>query len=252
MARLPQYREWLPRPELARFVVCTWAGQFGDEGEPYADRILPDGCIDIVWAGGRVTVAGPDTTSILVAPRRGARFAGLRFRPGLAPSMLGVPASELLDARVDASEVLGSRASALVDRLAGACSLRAVARELETSVVEWLPHARAPDGLVEAAAHALRQSSTAKPVAALARQLGVDERRLLRRFVAEVGYGPKMLHRVLRLQRFIALGARPPPRALADLALNAGYADQAHLTRECQELARSTPSRLVGYLVTSG
>jgi len=45
---------------------------------------------------------------------------------------------------------------------------------------------------------------------------------------------------VLRFRRFLA--ARNPD--LARAALDAGYADQAHLTRDCARLSGLTPSRL--------
>jgi AraC-like DNA-binding protein len=73
--------------------------------------------------------------------------------------------------------------------------------------------------------------------------LGVSERQLRRRFEDAVGYGPKTLARVLRFQRFLALAAGGGD--LARLALSAGYADQAHLTRECRRLAGRTPVALL-------
>ena len=58
------------------------------------------------------------------------------------------------------------------------------------------------------------------------------------------GYGPKMLELILRLQRFIALLRGPADLPLAMLAVDAGYADQAHLSREVRALCGMTPSAL--------
>lgn len=180
----------------------------------------------------------------------GARFAGIRFRPGFAPRILGVPASELLDARIEASELLGSRARPLEERVAQSPSLRAAARELEGAVAGWLPASREPDALLEAALSRLCRHPSTTSVGSLAAELGVTERRLLRYFTDGVGYGPKMLQRVLRLQRFVALGARRRD-GLAQLALEVGYADQAHLARDCRELAGATPTHFLNDLVTT-
>jgi len=101
----------------------------------------------------------------------------------------------------------------------------------------------------------------------LGARLGLSDRQLLRRFDAAVGYGPKTLAGVLRFQRFLALAERPlgpsapgaaagPPDrgilgspavrpGLADLAAWAGYADQAHLSRECADLAGLPPAGLL-------
>jgi AraC-like DNA-binding protein len=81
----------------------------------------------------------------------------------------------------------------------------------------------------------------------LGEALGTTERQLLRRFNAAVGYGPKTLDRVLRFQRFLS---RAPAVAngeegLARIAAEVGYADQAHLSRECVRLSGLSPTRLV-------
>jgi methylphosphotriester-DNA--protein-cysteine methyltransferase len=76
----------------------------------------------------------------------------------------------------------------------------------------------------------------------LADELGFSERQLRRRFHAAVGYGPKTLQRVLRFRRFLARA--DAGEDLSRAALDAGYADQAHLTRDCARLSGLTPSRL--------
>ncbi|HEX7277566.1 MAG TPA: DUF6597 domain-containing transcriptional factor [Acidimicrobiales bacterium] len=246
----PSYQEWRPPARLARHVACTWAGRMGPGGESYVERVLPDGCVDLVWDGTRLLVAGPDTGPVDIVRRPDGFYVGVRFRPGLAPSALGLPASELLDRRVDGADVLGAeRAARLTERLAAASSLPAAAVELAEAVSAWLPKvAREPDELVEATVAVLGRGSGAvgRPVAALADALGVSERQLHRRCRAAVGYGPKTLDRVLRFRRFLALTESEPTAGLAHLAAAAGYADQSHLSRECGRLAGTTPAGLLG------
>jgi AraC-like DNA-binding protein len=94
-----------------------------------------------------------------------------------------------------------------------------------------------------ARAAALGMASPGARVDELGATLGVSERQLRRRFAEAVGYGPKTLARVLRFQRFLALARSGDD--LARLALTAGYADQAHLTRETRRLAGRTPLELL-------
>ncbi|HZB51734.1 MAG TPA: helix-turn-helix domain-containing protein, partial [Mycobacteriales bacterium] len=82
-------------------------------------------------------------------------------------------------------------------------------------------------------------------VAALAARAGLSERQLHRRCLAAFGYGAKTLDRVLRLQRFLALGRTSPTAGMAELAIEAGYADQAHLGHDCRALAGATPTELL-------
>jgi transcriptional regulator GlxA family with amidase domain len=101
------------------------------------------------------------------------------------------------------------------------------------------------DPLVSAAVRHLNGMPEAH-ISQLGDELGISERQLLRRFQTAVGYGPKVLGRVLRFQRFLRLMYEPKFRSwdLARLAVEAGYADHAHLTRECSRLAGTVPSVL--------
>ena len=265
-AHQPAYREWRPADGLARHVLCSWAGRVGADGTPFAERVMPDGCVDVIWDGARLFVAGPDTGPVEISPGPGGGYAGVRFRPGLAPTLLGLPASELLDQRVDAGGVPGFAPAGvgrhamdlgqLTERLHQAASLRQAAQLLEAALLESLPGAGRPDPVVEAAVAMLIGDGGAPaslppvapgpPVGRLAGELGVSERQLHRRTTAAVGYGPKTLGRVLRFRRFLALATRQPATGLADLAAAAGYADQAHLTRECTRLGGAPPARLLG------
>ena len=251
----PSYREWSPPPALARHVACTWAGRMGPGGETYVRKVLPDGCVDILWDGRRLLVAGPDTGPVDVVRRPGRFYVGIRFRPGLAATVLGVPASDLLDQRVEASDVLGrERASRLTEQVGTAAesSLPAAAIALGEAVEGWLPRIAEPDQLVEATVAVLSRGSVARPVGSLADVMGVSERQLHRRCRAAVGYGPKTLDRVLRFRRFLALAETRPGAGLARLAVDAGYADQSHLNRECTRLAGTTPACLVGFGAGAG
>jgi AraC-like DNA-binding protein len=237
------YRE-LPAPARpAPHVAALWMRD--PEPAAHAHRIVPDGCTDVVWVqGARLVVAGPQTEAVVSEIPPGAAALGIRFRIGAAGSALGVPARELLDRTVALEDVWGLGASHLAERLGAAASPEEALAVLTTAVARRLPPAGELDGLVRAAA--LRAARPRASVEALGDGLGVGERQLRRRFLDAVGYGPKTLQRVLRFQRFLALARAPDAdRDLARLAFAAGYADQAHLTRECRRLAGLTPAALL-------
>jgi AraC-like DNA-binding protein len=75
----------------------------------------------------------------------------------------------------------------------------------------------------------------------------LSDRQLRRRFEAAVGYGPKTFQRIVRFQRWLDLTRSTPAeqRRLTDLAAEAGYADQSHLTREVSRLAGQPPAALL-------
>jgi AraC-like DNA-binding protein len=231
------YAEWAPPPALASHACCVWTNAAGSGG--HVERVLPDGCADIVWIGGRLEVAGPASGPVLAAIAPGTAAVGVRFGPGAAGPALGVPARELRDRAVDLEVLWGAPAARLAERLRAAPPRRAPLL-LAEAVAGRLSAAAQPDRLVAAAAGALDRGAT---VAAAGEAVALGERQLRRRFHDAVGYGPKTLQRVLRLRRFLALAGAGAE--LARAAPEAGYADQPHLTRECAELAGLPPAALL-------
>src|SRR5205085_10494872 len=174
----------------------------------------------------------------------GRTVLGVRLRPGAAPAMLGLPASELRDLRVPLAELWGSDAERLQEEIAVAGSAAERQRLLQRALSRRLAGAERPDAIVAGAVNALRANGLRR-VDGLGEALGFSERQLRRRFHAAVGYGPKTLARVLRFQRMLALSGSRNGDGLALLALEAGYADQAHMTAECKRLAGQPPARLL-------
>jgi AraC-like DNA-binding protein len=186
-------------------------------------RILPDGCLDLIWQDGSVFIAGPDTTAQLGAAPAGTRFFALRFAVGTGPGVLGVPADELTDRQVPLEAVLPG---ADVRRLAEAPDPLAALEAF--TLRRW----QEPDRAMVAVAAGARAG---RPVGAIADECGLSPRHLQRRCRSSFGYGPKTLTRILRLQSAVALARAGRP--FADVSVTAGYADQAHLSRDVKALA---------------
>jgi AraC-like DNA-binding protein len=235
-ARAEPYAELPPRPELRRHVACVWFERTHADGKPVRTRVLPDGYVDLVF-GRSLWVRGPDTHAHAVSYGGDRSFVGIRFRPGAAPAVLGVPATELVDGRLFLRDLWGAGAEELEDRLHAAPPSGAAAVLEEALLARLAP----PDPLVEQLVSLLRDGRDVSRIRAVADELGTSERQLLRRSLRSLGYGPKMLQRIMRLQRFLRL-AETRRSALAQLAGLAGYADQPHLTRECRRLTGDAPS----------
>ncbi len=226
------YREFKAPVHLRGAIACLWARR----GDGETVRVLPDACVDLVWRPAQGAVlAGPDTEHWLSPTTADELILGARFLPG-AGAALGVPLAELRNQRVPLS-LVGLPAIGADDRLHGELPPQEAAVQLGL-VVERLVAAGQPDRAVQAASARLRDPR--QRVDTLAADLGFSDRQLRRRFHGAVGYGPKTLQRVLRLQRFLAGRTGDLARA----AIDAGYADQAHLARDCRELTGLSPGRL--------
>jgi hypothetical protein len=87
--------------------VVVWRRTVGPAPETWP--ILPDGCLDLVWDGERLLVAGPDSTARWHDSPSDASYVGLRMSAGTGPALLGMPANEVLDQSRDLGDVWPSR-----------------------------------------------------------------------------------------------------------------------------------------------
>lgn len=262
-----RYRERPPAPPLAPYVRCLWSlAARAPEALPL-EPLVPDGCSEWVFhlatpfarlvdgaerRQAAALVVGLTTGPVWLRPSSDADVVGVRFRPGGMGAFVAGGAERWRDALepAEAADVPGL--AALAQRLGELPGdARGVAHDATSGDARW-------DALEAfllqrlARARPRRRASLAGAVDLLlggrcsvdhvALRAGIGARQLERRFLAEVGVGPKALARIGRLQR--ALRALGDPRiGLAEVAARAGYADQSHLGRELRELGGTTPAR---------
>lgn len=244
------YVEAPPAVDLADHVQCVWYRRVGDDEATRPLRVLPDGCMDLMWMSGGLFVAGPDTTAQLSQLPLGAEITALRFRPGAAAPVLGVPATELIDARVSAAAVWGRAVSDISVRLEASPCPAEIADLLQNAVRQRLAAQPQLDRMVQQVVAAVQRAGGEPTlrVDQLAERFGISERQLHRRCSAALGYGPKTFARIVRFQRVVERARHAPSRSLSELAAHCGYADQPHLTREARRLSGVSPATLLAEL----
>jgi AraC-like DNA-binding protein len=253
------YRELPVAPPLRPFVECYWyAVSAAGPGFRPMELLVPDLKVELILnAGARYGwAAGPDA-----AVRPSARFTcigmrgrsigvqqlgrldhfGIRLRPGGAAALLGVPMAELTQTCVPLGALWGAAGGDLEDRLLEAASVPDRVRAADRFLLARLARAPGSDeaALARSCVGELLRSVGAAAIGRVARDHGLGYKRLERVFLRQVGLTPKHVARIARLQH--ALGSARPSVPLADLALQAGYADQAHLTRDFAQLIGRSP-----------
>jgi AraC-like DNA-binding protein len=211
------YRERPPPTRLRELVECAWVM----DGPCGPVRVLPDGCMDLIRMDGRVIVAGPDTIAS-ISQHGSEPLVGLRFRPGMLPRLLGVPAAELRNGRVPLADlgVPAAQGGSLV--------------ELTTALASGTPSSETTPWSMALLGHVTRSFASGAAVARVADQIGWSSRTLQRQCTAVYGYGPATLRRILRFRR--ALQLMDLGASYAEAAAAAGYSDQPHLHREVRDL----------------
>ncbi|MBB4911445.1 helix-turn-helix domain-containing protein [Actinophytocola algeriensis] len=247
---MESYVERPPVPELARAVRTVWIQRTGVTA--YVQRHLPTGGVEIHFPiGGPPQLVGPLTgPEIEVIPAH-ATIVGVRFRPGTAPPLPAV-LDDLVDQRLGLADLWGRAVDRLVAAMATALTPERALMLLQAHLRREFRGPTRTDPVVVEAVRALMPWHPVN-IDALAGHLALSASQLRRRCLHAVGMSPKVLQRTLRFQGFLALaqaGATASGRRGADgtagLAIDAGYADQAHLSRECLRLTGLTPRGLLG------
>lgn len=254
-----RYSEIPSRPPLNRFVECFWTLE-GDDPSPGGtpERILPDGCVELILNFGerfsqhqdnerelqpRHFLVGQMSGPILISPNGAVQLLGIRFHPGGTAPFLRVPMNELTDQIAE----LGSLSSELERELLLVSECLPLLSD-KIAAVEAALTARFLRGSPESSAIRLAarivEFAGVISVDQLAADAGISSRQLERRFLREIGIGPKLLARILRFQQVFRAVDRSDS-AWASVALECGYYDQAHLIRDFNQFAGQTPSVLL-------
>jgi AraC-like DNA-binding protein len=248
-----RYLERRPCAGLAGTIECLWA--LVSEGPaPTLQPVLPDGCVEVVlhlgepfgWLTGeglqwqpRAVVVGPIARALWLQPPARVQTLGVRFRPGRFGAW-GPPAVELVDRVVPLADVWGAAVADWPDLLRAVPAGERLVH-LEGLLLALRPRQAGLDPAALAGADRLLRSRGAARIAGLGASAGLGERQFGRRFEAAVGVGPKRFARVARVHAallHLREGLDP-----ATAALRAGYADQAHFTRDFASLAGLPPGR---------
>jgi AraC-like DNA-binding protein len=161
--------------------------------------------------------------------------------PLAAYTLLGLPMEELSGHTVDLVEVLGADGGRLAEQLRASPSWRRRFALLDRFLLKRLEGGRQPSDEVGWAWQRLVRTGGAVTIGRIAGEVGWSHKHLIARFRQQVGLAPKT---AARLVRFDAVGRRLEGQApdWADLARDAGYADQAHLVRDFRQLTGMTPT----------
>ena len=169
--------------------------------------------------------------------------------------LFGLPMRELANRAVELGDVLGADGARLPERLHEASGWSARFAILDELFVDRIARARPASPDVAWAWRRLLETGGRLRVSELAEELGCSRRHLSARFGEQVGLPPKTLARVLRFGRAARLlgvsasshergEAAGAPSSLAEVALECGYYDQAHLSRDFRQFAGLSPTEL--------
>ncbi len=252
-----RYREIPPVAPLSRVVECFWTLEGEAAGPSSPERILPDGCVELILNFGaafeqhcvdgprlqpRNFLVGQMTGPIMISPTARVELLGIRFHPGGTLPFLRFPLHEMTDQIVELGSLSGRLERDLMQVTSESFLLSERVKAVETLLTRYLTNDKRDSWLI-ALAERIVDSRGLVSVDQLANDAGVSSRQLERRFLREVGVGPKLLGRIIRFQQ-VFRAVEHCNSAWAEVAIECGYYDQAHLIRDFNQFAQQTPAVL--------
>jgi len=234
-----------PAPGLAPFVDYHWVIEWDLTGRPdHVQRVLASPSVHLSVEPRIARITGIRTKSDFAEALSGkGRVLGVRFRPGGLRPFLDGPVSTLTDREVDIEEHFDIDVDRWRHHVMSAPSAAAAAASADHVLAALIPP---PDPLVDQVAGIvddIRDDPALTRVDSVARRHGIGVRRLQRLFTDYVGIGPKWVIRCYRLHEVAGRAASGPDVDWADLAVELGYSDQAHLIREFTAVVGEPPAR---------
>jgi AraC-like DNA-binding protein len=245
-----------------RGLVRNYTGYVERSAEPLCRREVPSGDVTLILSpGSALSLPDGRHTSFLAALHESHTLVEhdghqegveVRLTPLGARALLGLPMHELSNRFVDLDNLLGRGADELIERMWEAPSWDRRFAILDDALAFRADRAPRPESELAWAWGRMRSSAGRARVSGLADELGWSHRRLIARFREGIGLAPKTLGRVLRFERVSRLLQQVEEPRLAEVALDCGYYDQAHLNRDFRQFAGTSPGQYLARRLPSG
>jgi AraC-like DNA-binding protein len=251
------YQVYTPSPELQPFVKCFWSLEDEAQPMPVKQRVIPDGCMEMLFHYGdlyrqyfedgsfitqpRCFVFGQITSFIEIEPTGKSGIISARFAPdGLSP-FLNIMVSELEDKAVSIAELFGEKGKSLEEKVLNAPDNAERIQLIETFLLSLLADPKTIDTLTKACVDVIVRSQGQIGMVELADKMNMHRRNIERKFTSAIGMSPKQLSRVVRLQATLKMLQEQNFTSLTSLAYENGYYDQAHFIKDFKEFTGMSP-----------
>ncbi|WP_261375898.1 helix-turn-helix domain-containing protein [Brevibacillus brevis] len=246
-----RYREYMPSKSLANYITCYWASEYNGEGIARTSRVIPDGCVDIIFnlratsvkEGAFLTGLMRTYEDMLVTEPQS--MIGIRFYAEGAARFLRYPIAMINGHHPNLEDIWGKEADRVIEGLLEASDMAERIAWLEQELIKRLWMDDPADQLLLTSMNYLYEYRGNLSMAALAEKVNYSERTLRRTFQQQLGMSPKELGRIIQFQGLLQMLAKGTRSSFTDAALQCGYYDQSHLIKSFHTFYGVTPSKIV-------
>ncbi|WP_196140779.1 AraC family transcriptional regulator [Aliikangiella sp. G2MR2-5] len=252
-----------PHPALRELVQCYWHIQVNDNhhssestSKIQTDYFHPEGGSGIIFnfsnsikvnnqlVSNDVFISGPTLITHNLQTTNDINTLGIRFYPGSASTFYSQPLSELVEQLLQPDELsIKGIGKDLYEQLAESKSLQKRINLLDHTLLSILKNSQPVSLRVRTAVRHINSSRGKIEIASLSELLNLSQRQLDRDFKHHLGLVPKQYSMIKRLEFARNLIKNNPCNMnLTEIALESGFYDQAHFTRQFKQVIGITPS----------
>lgn len=252
------YQTFEPSEALNALVKCYWLLDGPKEISPQRQRIVPDGCMEMLFHHGdlynqyingipviqpRSCVFGQLTIPLEIEPTGETGLFSARFHPeGFVP-FTTLPIKEFENKAVPLDKIFGEAGIVLEHNVVAAPTAKEKIQIVETFLLNRLMNAATIDHIIRSTVQTILSSNGQYSVDELSRQMNITRKQLERKFSVAVGLSPKQLSKIIRLQATLKLLLNDQFTSLTTLAYKGEYYDQAHFIKDFKEFTGATPKK---------
>lgn len=253
------YNTYAPRTHLADFVKCYWTLEAPKETKPTKQKIVPDGCMEMIFHNGdlfkqyltaekfiiqpRCFVFGQITNSLAIEPMGTTGIFAVRFFPNGFIPFASIPISAMENRAVPLQELFGLDGEQLAQNMLKASTHSEKIEIIETFLMQQIVVPAAIDRVAKQSVEVIMQLKGQLSVSELTNQIQINRRQLERKFASVIGLSPKQLAKIIRLQTTLKMLANKEFTSLTSLAHEGSYYDQAHFIKDFKEFTGLSPKQ---------
>jgi len=256
------YQTFEPHKDLSDFVKCYWTLEGPKEAMPHRQRIVPDGCMEMIFHYGdlyrqyldddysiiqpRCFVFGQLTRPLEIEPTGETGIFSVRFQPGGFMPFAAISLKEMDNKAIALEQLFGKDGLEIESKILNAGTASERIRLIEAFLMQRLEDTTMTDRIVKSTIHTIITANGQLPVNKLSEQMNINRRQLERKFSSNVGLSPKQLSKVVRLQAALKMLLNRQFTSLTTLAYEGEYYDQAHFIKDFKEFTGRTPKEFYG------
>lgn len=256
------YQTFEPQTNLKSLIKCYWALEVPAETNPQKQRIVPDGCMEMIFILGddikrytsesefiiqpRALVVGQITEPFVIQPTGYVNCFAVRFYPYGFANFITVPLKELENKETPITELFDeAKAKELEQHIIHAAGSEQRIELVEAFLIDKFNEKGTIDQVVKTTIDALISTKGSTQIGTILKEELSKRRQLERKFSKQVGLSPKQLGKVIRLQAALKMLLNENPEKLTQIAYESEYYDQAHFIKDFKDFTGINPKEFL-------